>query len=588
MPENRIFPKSYQIIVVGAGHAGIEAALSGARMGAEVLLLTQNLDTIGAMSCNPSIGGVAKGQIVREIDALGGEMAKNTDKSALQFKTLNTSKGAAVRSPRAQCDKKLYQSSMKETVESQKNIETRQEEAAGLWIEGSKLMGILSKRGMRYRAQTVILTTGTFLNGLAHVGLESYPSGRSSEPPSLRLSSSLQELGFTIGRLKTGTPPRIHRRSIDFSKTEIQMGDDPPTPFSHFTQAITNPMLPCFITYTNDVTHNVIRGGLDRSPLYSGQIKAVGPRYCPSVEDKIVKFPDKERHQIFLEPEGYHTSEIYVNGFSTSLPEDIQLTAIRAIPGLERAEIMRYGYAIEYDFCPPTQLQPSLETKAIPGLFFAGQINGTTGYEEAAGQGLIAGINAALKAHSKEPLMLSRDEAYIGVMIDDLVTKGVDEPYRMFTARAEFRLSLRVDNADLRLMDTGHRLGLISEDMRRRLERYRDAVQTGRCYRDEDMHPWSMKKALAERQIEEDYAGYLRRERQSAERMKKWEHVPIPDSMDFSSISALGREARQKLGQINPKTLGQARRIPGLTPADVQILWVHAEKNRRKLEEQKN
>ncbi len=357
----------YDVLVVGAGHAGSEAALSAARMGAKTLLLTQNLDVIGAMSCNPSIGGVAKGQIVRELDALGGEMAKNTDKSALQFRTLNMSKGAAVRSPRAQCDKKLYQFSMKETVESQENLDARQDEAAAVWTGDAGVLGVVSKRGVRYRAKTVVLTTGTFLNGLAHVGLETYPAGRSGEPPATKLSSSLRELGLETGRLKTGTPPRLHERSIDFSRTERQDGDNPPVPFSHFTERIANPQLPCYITYTNEDAHAVIRDNLERSPLYSGRIKAVGPRYCPSIEDKVVKFPHKERHQIFLEPEGYRTREIYVNGLSTSLPEDAQLRLVRAVPGLERAQITRYGYAIEYDFCPPTQLHQTLETKKIPG-----------------------------------------------------------------------------------------------------------------------------------------------------------------------------------------------------------------------------
>ncbi|HVA66047.1 MAG TPA: tRNA uridine-5-carboxymethylaminomethyl(34) synthesis enzyme MnmG [Elusimicrobiota bacterium] len=573
--------KIYDVLVIGAGHAGAEAALAAARMGAATLLLTQNLDVIGAMSCNPSIGGVAKGQIVRELDALGGEMAKNTDKSALQFRTLNTSKGAAVRSPRAQCDKKLYQFSMKETIESQPNLDAKQDEAAALLSDDAGVRGVASKRGVRYRAKCVILTTGTFLNGLAHVGLETYPAGRSGEPPATKLSASLRELGLETGRLKTGTPPRIHFRSIDFERTERQDGDNPPVPFSHFTARIENPQLPCFITYTNDAAHAVIRGNLDRSPLYSGRIKAAGPRYCPSIEDKVVKFPHKERHQIFLEPEGYRTREVYVNGLSTSLPEDAQEALLRAIPGLERAEIMRYGYAIEYDFCPPTQLHATLETKKIPGLFLAGQINGTTGYEEAAAQGFMAGVNAVLKVRGEAPFILSRDEAYIGVLVDDLVTKGVDEPYRMFTARAEYRLSLRADNADMRLIGAGRRFGLISDDMHERFKRYRDAVLTGASYADEDLAPWSMAKAQEERAIEESYAGYLRRERQTAEKMKKLEYVPIPKNIDFSTLSALGREARHKLAKIQPRTLGQAGRIPGLTPADVQVLWVHAEKSRR-------
>ncbi len=576
MPE-----AAHDVVVVGGGHAGLEACLAAARMGCRVLLLTQNLDTIGAMSCNPSIGGVAKGQIVRELDALGGEMGKNADRSGLQFKMLNTSKGQAVHSPRAQCDKKLYALGMKETAEGQSGLELRQDEAAGLWVDDAGLRGVLGARGERYAAKTVVLTTGTFLNGLAHVGLDSFPSGRCGDAPALELSGSLRGLGFSIGRMKTGTPMRLHSGSIDYSACERQDSDDPPRPFSHWTRRLDNPLLPCHITYTNERTHEIIRGALDRSPLYSGVIKAVGPRYCPSIEDKVVKFPHKERHQIFLEPEGYRTREVYVNGLSTSLPPDAQLALARSVAGLENARLMRLGYAIEYDYCPPTQLKSTLETKLVPGLFMAGQINGTTGYEEAAAQGFVAGANAALRALERPPLVLARDQAYIGVLVDDLVTKGVDEPYRMFTARAEYRLTLRSDNADLRLVPVGRRLGLIGEEDFERFLRYREAVETGREFPDEALAPWSMAAARAEREIQGSYAGYLERERETARRMGERDAVTIPEGFDYASVPTLGLEARQKLSRIRPATLGQAGRVPGITPADVQIIWVYARRAQR-------
>jgi tRNA uridine 5-carboxymethylaminomethyl modification enzyme len=456
--------KKYDVIVIGAGHAGCEAALSAARMGLSTLCLTINLDTIGLMSCNPAIGGLAKGHLVKEIDALGGEMAKNTDVTGIQFRVLNASKGPAVRGSRAQADRTLYKNRMKTVMESQANLDVKQGIVDDILVEDGHVIGVKTNIGVEYLGKSVVITSGTFMKGLIHVGLVNYAGGRSGDLHSEKLSDSLRNLGFEIGRLKTGTCPRLDAKTIDFSGLVPQHGDDPPLPFSFSTKEVKQRQVPCYTAYTNEGTHEIIRSGLDRSPLYSGVIQGIGPRYCPSIEDKIVRFPDKTRHQIFLEPEGYETKEIYPNGLSTSLPYDVQLKMVRSIPGIEKAEIMRPGYAIEYDFAPPAQLKPSLETKLIKGLFFAGQINGTSGYEEAAAQGLIAGINAALYVKGEEPLIIDRSEGYIGVMIDDLVTKGTDEPYRMFTSRAEYRLHLREDNADLRLREKGYRVGLVSED----------------------------------------------------------------------------------------------------------------------------
>ena len=578
------YPDSFDVIVIGAGHAGCEAALAAARLGASTLLLTQDLDAVALMPCNPSIGGVGKGQLVRELDALGGEMAKATDLSMLSCHMLNTSKGAAVRSPRAQCDKKLYQAAMKRALERQPNLRLVQDEAARVLTRGGKAAGVLTIRNTRYSSKAVILTAGTFLRGLIHIGLDSFPGGRYNHPPSNLLSKSLAELGFELGRLKTGTPMRLNARGIDFSKCERQEPDSPPVPFSHFTTEIKNPLLPCWITRTGAATAKAIRAGLHRSPLYSGKIKSAGPRYCPSIEDKVVKFPHHEAHHLFLEPEGFNTAEYYVNGLSTSLPEEVQADIVRSVPGLEKAEIMRAGYAIEYDYSDPRQLDYTLEARALPGFYMAGQVNGTTGYEEAAGQGLVAGVNAALKVAGREPLILRRDEGYIGVMIDDLVSKGVDEPYRIFTSRAEYRLLLRTDNADLRLAPRGFALGLLDPALKENFEAYRSAAETllaGGKPGQLPPGPWTLEKARATAAIEKIYAMYIRRNLKEAEKMKKFEHLRIPEDFSYAAARALPNEARHKLEKNRPRTLAQAGRIPGITPADVQLLWILLEKRAR-------
>ncbi len=614
------YPEKYEVIIVGGGHAGSEAALAASRMGCSTLLLTMNIDNIALMSCNPAIGGLGKGQLVKEIDVLGGEMGKAIDRTGIQFRILNTHKGPAVRSSRAQADRAQYRFYMKEVLENQSNLDLKQGIVEKIIVKDGGILGVKTNLKEIFIGKTVIICPGTFLNGLIHIGLISFPGGRIGDSPSIKLSQNLKELGFRWGRFKTGTCPRLDGKSIDFSRLIPQYGDSPPSPFSFSTKEIDQKQIACYITYTNPRVHEIIRQNLERSPLYTGVIKGTGVRYCPSIEDKIMQFSDKDRHQIFLEPEGLNTYEFYPNGLSTSLPLDVQIKLLHNIKGLEKVKIMRPGYGIEHDYIDPTQLLPTLETKLIKNLYFAGQINGTTGYEEAAAQGLMAGINAALKIKGKLPLILDRSQAYIGVLIDDLVTRGTNEPYRMFTSRAEYRLSLREDNADLRLRELGHKMGLVKEFEYKRVKNKKERVKeeilrlkklriTPQNFINEKLKEWEtepLKRSISleelirrpqityeklkliskevrdfspqeEFQIEVQikYRGYIEREKKEIQKFKKMEKIRIPPDFDFSKISGLSTEVKEKLLKFKPLSLGQASRISGITPAAISLLMIH-------------
>ena len=581
-----VYDTVFDVIVIGGGHAGCEAALAAARLGVKTLLITQNLDTVAQMSCNPSIGGIAKGQIVREIDALGGAMGKVTDAAAVHYHMLNTGKGEAVWSPRVQCDKKIYQYTYKHFLELQPNLHIIQDEAKEIVLNDNAVCAVDTLRQTRYKTKTIVATPGTFMKGTVHIGKLMLEGGRYNDVASNYLSTSLAACGIKIGRMKTGTPMRINGRTVDFTKFTPQPSDNPYTPMSVFNRPVDKKFLQCYIGRTTDKTAEILKEHMLESALYSGNIHSIGPRYCPSIEDKAVKFPENKHHPLFLEPEGLNTEEYYIQGFSTSLPEYVQYELLKSVPGLENAQIVRAGYAIEYDYADPTCLNAALEVKAVSGLFFAGQINGTTGYEEAGGQGLMAGLNAALKAKGKAPLILRRDEAYIGVLIDDLITKGVNEPYRMFTSRAEYRIILRTDNADLRLSGYGLQTGSLPQEYQKPFKAYKAAVEKlvkepAAQIEEENLKPWSLAAAKNTAAIQRKYAGYLERNLKDAKALANADKIIIPEGFDASAVKGILIESSQKLAKIKPMTLGQASRIPGITPADLQLIAIHIEKFRR-------